>query len=225
MGRKPNLTPHQVREALQRRQDGEPIREIARTYNVSDSTISRLATRRVEDMDRDEIGKILAEGLGKRRGYADFFDWLDKSIKEWGVAKEFCKELERDGGPKIVSQKQHPGGRNHAPDYQVTTDAGEIWGLELTELVSQKAIEATKRNRSYFAMWSDEDLITKFETLVAKKDCLENVKGGPYDRYILLVHVDEDMLPVERLKAVLGSRSFQTRFIDEHLRADVVSSR
>ena len=43
MGRKPKLTPHQRREAIKRRDNGEPMREIARTYNVSHSTISRLA--------------------------------------------------------------------------------------------------------------------------------------------------------------------------------------
>jgi DNA invertase Pin-like site-specific DNA recombinase len=43
MGRKPKLTPHQIREAIKRRDTkGEPVREIARTYNVSHSTISRL---------------------------------------------------------------------------------------------------------------------------------------------------------------------------------------
>ena len=42
MGRKPKLTPHQRNEALKRRDDGEPIREIARSYNVHNSTISRL---------------------------------------------------------------------------------------------------------------------------------------------------------------------------------------
>ena len=43
LGRKPKLTEHQKREAIRRRdQDGEPLREIARTYNVSHSTISRL---------------------------------------------------------------------------------------------------------------------------------------------------------------------------------------
>jgi transposase len=42
MGRPPKLTSHQVKEALKRRAGGEPIREIARTYNVSHSTISRL---------------------------------------------------------------------------------------------------------------------------------------------------------------------------------------
>jgi DNA invertase Pin-like site-specific DNA recombinase len=42
LGRKPKLTAHQRREALRRRDNGEPVREIARTFNVSHSTISRL---------------------------------------------------------------------------------------------------------------------------------------------------------------------------------------
>jgi DNA invertase Pin-like site-specific DNA recombinase len=41
-GRKPKLTPHQRAEALQRRGIGEPLAEIARTFNVSVSMISRL---------------------------------------------------------------------------------------------------------------------------------------------------------------------------------------
>jgi DNA invertase Pin-like site-specific DNA recombinase len=43
LGRKPKLTPNQRREAIKRRDvDGEPVREIARSYNVHGSTISRL---------------------------------------------------------------------------------------------------------------------------------------------------------------------------------------
>ena len=43
LGRKPKLTEHQKREAIRRRDhDGGPVREIARSYNVSHSTISRL---------------------------------------------------------------------------------------------------------------------------------------------------------------------------------------
>jgi DNA invertase Pin-like site-specific DNA recombinase len=44
MDRPPKLTPHQMKEALHRRDAGEPMRDIARSYNVSHSTISRLAT-------------------------------------------------------------------------------------------------------------------------------------------------------------------------------------
>src|SRR6202158_435156 len=43
LGRKPKLTSHQRREALVRREAGEVLTEIARSYNVSHSTISRLS--------------------------------------------------------------------------------------------------------------------------------------------------------------------------------------
>jgi hypothetical protein len=42
LGRKPKLTPHQQQGARRRKQNGEAIRDIARTYNVHNSTISRL---------------------------------------------------------------------------------------------------------------------------------------------------------------------------------------
>ena len=42
MGRPSKLTPHQRREALARRQAGEPLADIARSFAVSHSTISRL---------------------------------------------------------------------------------------------------------------------------------------------------------------------------------------
>jgi DNA invertase Pin-like site-specific DNA recombinase len=42
LGRKPKLTEHQRREAIRRREEGERVRDIARSYNVSHSTISRL---------------------------------------------------------------------------------------------------------------------------------------------------------------------------------------
>jgi IS30 family transposase len=37
------LTPHQKREAMHRRDKGEAVREIARSFNVHHATISRLA--------------------------------------------------------------------------------------------------------------------------------------------------------------------------------------
>lgn len=42
LGRPFKLTPHQQAEARERRSKGEGVREIARSYNVSASTISRL---------------------------------------------------------------------------------------------------------------------------------------------------------------------------------------
>jgi DNA invertase Pin-like site-specific DNA recombinase len=42
MGPKFKLTPHQISEAIKRRDHGETLEEIGRSYNVSHSTISRL---------------------------------------------------------------------------------------------------------------------------------------------------------------------------------------
>jgi DNA invertase Pin-like site-specific DNA recombinase len=42
LGRKPKLTPQQKHEALSRRSAGETLMDIARSYNVSFATISRL---------------------------------------------------------------------------------------------------------------------------------------------------------------------------------------
>jgi hypothetical protein len=41
MGRPSKLTPHQQRDALERRANGETLVDIARTFNVSHVTISR----------------------------------------------------------------------------------------------------------------------------------------------------------------------------------------
>jgi DNA invertase Pin-like site-specific DNA recombinase len=43
MGRKPKLTPHQIKEARQRIAKGEKTRDLANSYGVSRSTISRLS--------------------------------------------------------------------------------------------------------------------------------------------------------------------------------------
>jgi DNA invertase Pin-like site-specific DNA recombinase len=43
MGRPAKLTPHQRREAIERRNKGETLVTIARSYNVSHATISRLS--------------------------------------------------------------------------------------------------------------------------------------------------------------------------------------
>jgi DNA invertase Pin-like site-specific DNA recombinase len=63
MGPKYKLTQHQLREAIKRRDEGdEPLREIARTYNVSHSTISRL---------RPGASNLQSMARGRREADAD----------------------------------------------------------------------------------------------------------------------------------------------------------
>ncbi len=43
-GRRPKLTPHQRKEAIERRNAGESETAIARSFNVNQSTISRMVS-------------------------------------------------------------------------------------------------------------------------------------------------------------------------------------
>jgi hypothetical protein len=75
LGRTPKLTVHQKREALARRESGEPVREIARSYDVSHSTISRLGRETVEHPFGSikqwmNQGAFLMRGLDHVRGEA-----------------------------------------------------------------------------------------------------------------------------------------------------------
>jgi hypothetical protein len=56
LGRKPKLTPHQRREALDRRTAGESLVDIARSYAISHSTISRLRQPGAEQADDQSLG-------------------------------------------------------------------------------------------------------------------------------------------------------------------------
>ena len=150
-----------------------------------------------------------------RRAHADHFDWPDKGLKEWGIAQTFKEELERDCADEIESSQQHPGGKNDPPDYRLTMKSGETWGVEITELVDQKAVKKTKRaGESVFPVWSDEQLVAKFRKFVSRKDGARNVGGGLYDQYVLLVHVDEPDLEAARLSKLLGVMTFKMRLID-----------
>ena len=51
------------------------------------------------------------EAVKRQRGHADFFDWPDKSVKEYGIAVDFIAALDRDGGPRIVGVKHHGSAR------------------------------------------------------------------------------------------------------------------
>ena len=50
--------------------------------------------------------------------------------------------------------------------------------------------------------------------MISRKDDPAKVKGGPYSRYALLIHTDEDLL-ADRLRNVIRNQSFETRLIDD----------
>jgi DNA invertase Pin-like site-specific DNA recombinase len=55
-GRPPSLTPHQRQEAIQRRNDGHSQADVARTFNVSQATVSRLGGSRPFGLEGTNAG-------------------------------------------------------------------------------------------------------------------------------------------------------------------------
>jgi hypothetical protein len=162
----------------------------------------------------NDIRKAWEEVVKRQRGHADFYNGPDRSAKEYRLAIEFIAALDREGGPRIVGVSHHGPGED-PPDCRLITEVGKAWGLEITELVNRKAIEKTRLGRSVYAEWSDAALISDLSGSISRKDDPAKVKGGPYDRYILLIHTDEDGLLADRLQNVVGNRSFDTRMIDD----------
>jgi DNA invertase Pin-like site-specific DNA recombinase len=69
-GRKPKLTAHQQTEALARIAQGETLVAIARSYNVSHMTISRLAGVTFMQYDATNCAQVIKHyGAGVRVGY------------------------------------------------------------------------------------------------------------------------------------------------------------
>jgi len=66
MGRPPKLTPHQRQEALKRREAGESLSDIARTYGVAHTTIARLSGLPAS-IDVAKVRAMKAEAWGPLR--------------------------------------------------------------------------------------------------------------------------------------------------------------
>lgn len=151
--------------------------------------------------------------LLKTRGYADFFEFYDKNIKERGIAEEFMEALCKSLCLEITDVKQHPNGENKAPDIEFTFGA-EKWGVELTELVDQTAIEQVQKGTLSVANWSEAHLAECIKRRIDAKGKVNWGGDDAYDCYVLLLHTDEPQITEQRLEDVLQQCTFGTKLID-----------
>jgi len=142
-----------------------------------------------------------------RKGGRDYWYWKDKPVMECGAAKDVLTAagLNIEG---ITSR-----GKDDPPDCEALVD-GERSGIEVTELVHRKALELSIRGDEKFFAWEKLDLCDALQALIARKDRAD-VKGGPYKRYILVIHTDEMSLVRDTVERFLAGASFQAQFITD----------
>lgn len=138
------------------------------------------------------------------RKHADFFETVDKGIKELNIAMRFFQLLESQIGEYLVKVQL----AGDPPDVAVVTDKGTSFGIEITELVNEKAIglQIKDRHQQYLMeiiSWNSRTLQTKLNKIITSKvgKCT-NVEES-YDQFVLLIFTDEPRLNSNVIKKFL----------------------
>jgi hypothetical protein len=162
-----------------------------------------------------ELLAIIANAIVKQRPYAGFFGWTDRPIQERGIARTFLDALRRTTEETLTFARSRGPGED-PPDCELVTDAGETIGLEITELVDQRAVEKAARGSYNWADWTAASLRQRIDDRIRAKDVRAKVKGGPYARYILLIHTAEPALTEDVLTAWVANMTFSRTELITH---------
>jgi hypothetical protein len=152
------------------------------------------------------------------RGWNSYWSWKDKPVAECGAARDVLAAagIAFEG----LAQGQDP------PDCEAVVD-GPLAGIEVTELVHQKTLERSlkaqreraegrepQKPEAYF-VWDRDELLRALQSRISAKDV--EPKGGPYSRYILVIHTDEMFLEAAKVEHWLTDATFPTKRITDVL--------
>jgi hypothetical protein len=173
--------------------------------------------------EEHEEGPTLAEVIAENvRSWNSYWSWKDKLAGEYGAAHEILTAagIAFEG---LVSRTQG----QDPPDCEAIVD-GCPAGIEVTELVHQKTLERSikaqrqqeegrepEKAEAYF-VWNRAELLRALQTRINAKDQTKP-KGGPYTRYILVVHTDEAFLGAGEVEQWLTGATFLTNRISDVL--------
>ena len=143
--------------------------------------------------------------VGMPRKHADFFETVDKGTKELSIAMTFFQLLESQLGEHLV-QVQLAG---DPPDVAVVTNKGTSFGIEITELVSEKAIGLDIKNKreqylTEILSWNANTLQTKLEKIITGKAEKCASIEPTYDNLVLLIFTDEPRLTSDVIRDYLS---------------------
>lgn len=146
----------------------------------------------------------------KKRGYSDFFAWpVDRQLEEWAIVDSLKESLEKANAGFFNSLIARGQG-NDPPDCEAIMSDGGKLGIEVTELVDPAAIMAYKNgNTGHRAEWNEQKLIKSISQRLEAKEVSKNIKGGPYESYMLVIHTDEPRLTFDYTYPILTGHTFK----------------
>ena len=145
-----------------------------------------------------------------KRKHANYFESPCKKIKELVIAQSFYQILEQESDEYLVSIKH----AEDPPDIKIITNKERCVGVEITELVSEKAIEyQIKEQRGKYLddilSWNRERFVSEIQKIINNKsEKCKNIAQG-YDELVLLIFTDEPILRADRIDKYLIDVRFE----------------
>ncbi|HDY7535883.1 TPA: hypothetical protein RQJ67_004514 [Vibrio vulnificus] len=143
------------------------------------------------------------------RKHADFFEAPNKTTKELLVTQYLFQMLEVDTNEHLVNMflAQDP------PDVAVVTSSGKKVGVEVTELVNEKAIDYDIKGERLkylkeILSWNADSITKKLQHIITTK--AQKCKKLPeeFDELILLIFTDEPRLNVSIIEKFIKDAKF-----------------
>jgi hypothetical protein len=173
--------------------------------------------------DSDDQEPTLAQTIEANvRNWNSYWAWKDKPVGERGAAQEILSSA----GFEFANLISRPAGLD-PPDCEATVE-GQFAGIEVSELVHEstlaRSLKAQRQRLSglspakpeaYF-LWDRDSLIQALQSRIDAKDGAKLI-GGPYQRYILVLHTDEMFLPASNVEMWLADVAFRASRITDVL--------
>jgi hypothetical protein len=154
--------------------------------------------------DPDELN-YLRVMLLKKRNQNSYWKWPDQPVEECGIASDILGEA----GVNVAGMRSLERGQD-PPDCEATLE-GRFSGVEVTELIDQRALEQRLHHPgSPVFDWDKPTFLAALQKRIEAKD--RAWKGGPYERSVLVIHTDEYVLDRDTV-----SRFFERGSVPRHV--------
>jgi len=176
-----------------------------------------------DDLDLEEVGRLLREAVRKSRGYATWWEYAPKrSLEEHGAAQTLLRYLARESmSGKLILPDRDP------PDLVLEREDGGRIGIEVTELVDEAVVERFRylsKNRDRqptpglafgeSAEWPEERISDKLDEILFKKDRkLLNIRQN-FDAIVLAITTDEPEIDEPKASRVISAYQGSADSID-----------
>lgn len=157
----------------------------------------------------DEEARLIQLMRENSRPVQGYWSWKDKPVAE----RDAARSILRVAGHTVSDLRSRTTGED-PPDCEAMVD-GLACGIEVTELIHQKALERSLKEPRQYAIWTPVTFRAELQRIITHKD--KPWKGGPYARRYLVIVTDEFMLMRDWVTPALQGATFQAQHLTDVL--------